>query len=101
MVDFGIGAYEYGGAKGVHHDYGEATICCEAELINGDMNVIRQSTHVARKDHKDGFIKKGDKYKVRIFRCWKKDGPSWVFQEKNIIKRADNGVLELNEKGII
>jgi len=30
-VDYGIGAYEYWGAAGVHHNYQNVTACCEAD----------------------------------------------------------------------
>lgn len=32
IEDFGIGPYEYWGAKGVHHDYQPVSDCCEAEV---------------------------------------------------------------------
>lgn len=30
--DFGIGPYEYAGARGVHHDYHWVSDCCEADV---------------------------------------------------------------------
>ena len=30
--DEGVGAYEYWGSKGVHHDYVEVSPCCDAEV---------------------------------------------------------------------
>jgi hypothetical protein len=33
-VDFGIGAYEYWGCKGVHHDWQEVCPECEGELLD-------------------------------------------------------------------
>lgn len=35
-VDYGIGDYEYWGARGVHRDVRRVTDCCEAELIEND-----------------------------------------------------------------
>jgi hypothetical protein len=32
LVDFGIGPYEFWGAKGTHTDYAWASDCCEAEV---------------------------------------------------------------------
>lgn len=34
VVDFGIGAYEYWGARGNHRDEHEVSNCCEAELLD-------------------------------------------------------------------
>ncbi len=33
-VDFGIGAYEYWGCKGVHRDIRTVSACCEDDLID-------------------------------------------------------------------
>lgn len=33
-VDQGIGAYEYWGFKGFHHDWQWVSDCCEAELLD-------------------------------------------------------------------
>ena len=35
-IDQGLGPYEYWGYKGVHHDYVEASSCCEAEVLDYD-----------------------------------------------------------------
>jgi hypothetical protein len=32
--DFGIGAYEYWGARGTHHDYRIVSDCCEEEMTD-------------------------------------------------------------------
>lgn len=32
-VDFGIGAYEYWGSKGIHSDVQEVTACCESDFV--------------------------------------------------------------------
>lgn len=85
VVDMGIGPYEFWGERGVHHDYHDLSPCCHRSLVEGGEKLIRQSTHVARKDHKDGKIKKGDKYKLLVFRTWRKDGPHWVHVTKKKI----------------
>lgn len=36
-VDFGVGAYEYWGYRGVHRDVQRVSACCEASLVeNGE-----------------------------------------------------------------
>ena len=35
-IDDGIGSYEYWGAKGTHHDYVEASPCCQAEVVDAE-----------------------------------------------------------------
>lgn len=35
-IDFGIGAYEYWGAKGVHVDIQEVSECCEDDYWTGE-----------------------------------------------------------------
>jgi hypothetical protein len=34
LMDFGIGPYEFWGARGSHHDWTWVTQCCEAGLVN-------------------------------------------------------------------
>lgn len=82
VIDNGIGAYEFWGARGVHHDYQQASPCCEAEVVEGGEKVVRKSIHVARRDHKDGKIKAGDRYALTVYRTWRKDGPHWVHTKK-------------------
>ena len=38
LEDFGIGAYEYWGARGTHHDYQWVSTCCEAP-DDGDLHL--------------------------------------------------------------
>lgn len=82
MVDFGIGPYEYWGSKCVHVDLRPASPCCEAEVVEGGETVVRREVHVARRDHKDGKIKAGDKYCLTVLRHWRKDGPHWITTSK-------------------
>ena len=40
LEDFGIGPYEYWGAKGTHHDYQAVSDCCECgEVLDEDGGV--------------------------------------------------------------
>ena len=82
MIDFGIGAYEFWGSREVHTDFRPASPCCEAEVVEGEVKVVRNAVHVARRDHKDGKIKAGDKYSLTVLRHWRKDGPHWITTSK-------------------
>jgi len=86
--DFGIRSYEFWGARGTHHDYQQVSPCCEAEIVEGDAHTVRTAVHVARRDHKDGKIKAGDKYRVTVTRHWRKDGPHWITQTKRKVNDA-------------
>jgi hypothetical protein len=46
--------------------------------VEGGESVVRRAVHVARRDHKDGKIKTGDKYSLTVLRHWRKDGPHWI-----------------------
>lgn len=87
-VDIGIGYYEYWGAHGHDSRIAKASECCEAEVILGEDKIIDKRQHVARKDHADGMIKKGDRYRVQIHRCWIKNGPTWFYQDKKKVSMA-------------
>lgn len=82
IQDQGIGPYEFWGSRGVHHDWVEASPCCSASVVEGGNKVVRTSEHVARRDHKKGRIKKGDRYRVVVTHCWRKNGPHWFATEK-------------------
>jgi len=47
------------------------------------------SVHTARKDHTDGKVRKGDRYRKYIAAGYFKDGPRWMETRKVIIKRAE------------
>jgi len=83
--DFGIGPYEFWGDRGVHVDMRLVSPCCEANVVEGGNKVVRTAVHTARRDHKDGKIKKGEKYKIIVIRRWRKDGPSWITTSKRKI----------------
>jgi len=85
MQDQGIGSYEYWGFKGTHHDWREVSPCCGEEVVGGGAKVIRKSEHTARKDHKDGKVKKGDRYRVVVTYHWREDGPGWITEEKRVV----------------
>jgi len=80
--DFGIGPYEYWGARGNHHDYQQVSPCCEVSIVEGDTKVIRTATHTARRDHRDGKIKAGEKYHITVTKHWRKGGPWWITTTK-------------------
>ena len=77
--------YEYGSISGVYRDGYMGSDCCEAEVVEGGTSLVRKSVHVARKDHKDGKVKAGQKYRISVYRHWRKDGPSWITTEKRIL----------------
>lgn len=85
VVDMGIGAYEYWGAREVHHDYQVVSPCCDAEVVKGGETLVRVSEHTARADHKDGKVKKGDRYKVWVTRHWRSGGPWWITTRKRVL----------------
>jgi hypothetical protein len=61
---------------------GTLSHCCYASLVDGDNKLVRVSEHRARKDHKDGKIKKGESYIISVIRCWRRHGPSWIVTRK-------------------
>lgn len=85
IVNDGIGPYEFWGEIG--YDYRPAAVspCCEGELVEGGCTLLEDKVRVARKDHKDGKVKKGDRYRVRTYRHWREDGPSWITSEKTVL----------------
>lgn len=88
MVDMGIGPYEFWGDRGVHTDWQAVSPCCEAEIVEGGESVVRRAVHTARRDHKDGKIKAGDKYSLTVLRHWRKDGPHWITTNKRKLAHA-------------
>lgn len=85
-VDNGIGAYEFWGDRGIHHEWVDGSSCCGEAVEAGDSRKIRESQHTARRDHTDGRIQKGDSYVVVVTHHWRDSGPSWITQEKRKIK---------------
>jgi hypothetical protein len=80
-IDEGIGPYEYWGAKSVHHDFVKVSDCCHEDFHEGGCKLIKIEKHKAIKDH-NKLIKKGDSYKIYVYRHWKKNGPSWITTKK-------------------
>ena len=119
-VDNGIGAYEYWGSCGVHHSYEKASDCCETDFFEGDTKVISRRLHIAKKaavGRNSAKIAVGQPYVVIVHRTYRKDGPSWVRQEKLPLTLKDgskgklwcygaysyrkvNGVLVYNYEGL-
>tara|TARA_R110002020_G_scaffold50716_5_gene143099 strand:+ start:6453 stop:6788 length:336 start_codon:yes stop_codon:yes gene_type:complete len=65
------------------------------ELDNGQWSkLISVSAHTCRRDHRDGRIKVGDRYKVRTYRSIEdEDGSSWISKRKIKLKdRSQNAV---------
>jgi len=49
--------------------------------------LISLSTHTCRRDHKDGKIKKGQRYRLKVYRCIEdEDGSSSLYKRKFLIK---------------
>lgn len=88
LRDMGIGPYEYWGARGVHTDWQVVSPCCDAEVVEGGEQIKSRTTHVARRDHADGKVKKGDKYQRTVYHRWRENGPGWYVVEKRVLERA-------------
>ena len=81
--DNGIGPYEYGSISAVHHDFYTGSDCCGAEVEEGGSKVVEITHQVARKDYGTD-IKKGDYYRRKVERHWRKNGPSWYIVTRYI-----------------
>ena len=44
----------------------DGSYCCGAEICQGNIYLDQTTFHVARRDHKDGYIKKGDRYRKDV-----------------------------------
>jgi hypothetical protein len=53
-------------AFGMCTNWGVGSDCCEADVFKGHIFLDKSSTHTARKDHKDGKVKVGQKYRQSI-----------------------------------
>lgn len=85
VQDFGIGPYEFWGARGVHEDWHAASPCCGAPVVPGGVKLVSKTAYVARRDHADGKVKKGDRYERRVYRHWREDGPGWFTVQKRVL----------------
>jgi hypothetical protein len=47
-------------------DWGRGSDCCEAEVFEGRIFLDETSTHTARKHHKDGRVKAGERYRQNV-----------------------------------
>lgn len=70
---------------GVEHVYDEVSSCCGATVLEGGVTEVRSAIHYAKRDHKDGSVKAGEWYVVRVFRHWVKNGPSWITTTKHVL----------------
>jgi hypothetical protein len=78
--------YSYGSINGTHVQYGDdESDCCGEPIVKGGESVVRRSIHIARRDHKDGTVKKGEVYFVKITHHWI-EGKSWITEEKRVLK---------------
>ena len=80
-VDNGIGSYEFWGATGVHHDYRWESPCCGEEVVEGGNKVIENKFVIAKKRYFAGhgkYIEIGERYVRTVYRCYRKNGPSWI-----------------------
>ena len=67
---------------GVEHQWSYGgSWCCDADVLE-DAYVVNEGTHTAQRDHKDGYVKKGDYYSLV---CIIHDGR--FIMSKNVIKR--------------
>lgn len=49
--------------------------------------LISSSTHTCRRDHKDGRVIKGQRYRLRVYRnICDEEGHSWLFKSKVILR---------------
>jgi len=84
VVDEGLGSYEYWGSKGVHHAYATVSDCCSENILEGSGKLIRKGNRIAKKDRKDSsgnLIRKGETYYFEVYRCYRKNGPSWIIEK--------------------
>ena len=92
MVDFGIGPYEFWGAKGCHVDKAGASVCCEStNYFEGGEKLVSSAVHVARKKHRSDNrlpIEPGTLYRRDTYRVWREGGGSWYASEKRAILYA-------------
>jgi len=51
---------------GLVTDWGVGSDCCGSEVLKGTIFLDKTSTHTARKDHKDGKVKIGQRYRQKI-----------------------------------
>jgi len=68
--------------------------CCEAEVVEGGNTLIREDIHVANKHHSFEIgcdeVRVGDKYKLSVYRFWRKDGPKWIRVYRKRLNKGSN-----------
>lgn len=80
LVDVGIGPYEFWGYQGYNQDIRPLSPCCEAEVVEGGVKLLKSKICVASKDYMK--IKKGDKYIRRTYFHWRENGTEWYSTSK-------------------
>tara|TARA_B100000131_G_scaffold176957_1_gene170783 strand:- start:3508 stop:3834 length:327 start_codon:yes stop_codon:yes gene_type:complete len=51
--------------------------------------VIALSVHTCRRDHRRGHIKRGDRYRIKTYRCISdEDGSSWIAKSRVVLSRS-------------
>ena len=58
--------------------------------------LVRAKIHVARKDHKDGKVKKGERYNITTYRIVEPSGISYLLHHKTVLDRP--GWPALNQR---
>lgn len=86
VVDNGF-SFEFGSEVGFHSLKANVSSCCESTYIKGGSKLLRNVVRTARKDHRDGRIKRGDRYKERVVYSWKQNGPGWLHTTKTKLAR--------------
>ena len=77
-------------AFGTCEDWSVGSDCCGSEVFKGRIFLDTCSTHTARKDHKDGKIKAGQKYKQWVTKGYYIDGDGNHQGIFNIVKKVVN-----------
>ena len=72
-------------------DWGIGSECCDAEVYDGNIWLDKTSIHTARKDHKDGKVKAGQRYRQRIQKGYYMDEQGNHFGIFEITKRIIKG----------
>lgn len=80
--DMGYGAYEYWGARGVHHDWCWVSPCCDADIVEGGNTELSRTVRRARKAYPCLRIAIGERYLEIVEYRWRSGGPGWIHRER-------------------
>ena len=75
-------------AFGTCEDWGVGSDCCGAEVYEGSIWFDATTKHTARKDHKDGKVKAGQKYSQRVIKGYYIDNEDLHHGIFEIIKKV-------------